>query len=143
MDIRRATEVDESVMREMWDEFTAETTYTPYPGSPFSPSLLADQIALIAEESGSGVGCVYAATPSDHYGFVFGLYVRPSARRQGLARKLMRAVAEALAAEGRRFVVLSVDTPNAAARSLYDDLGFVDAARTLRAGIDELLGVHS
>ena len=127
-------------MRELWDDFTAETTYTPYPGSPFAETLLTDQIALVAEDSGESVGCVYAATRSDHFGFVFGLYVRPCARRRGVARSLMRAVAEVLRDEGKQYVVLSVDMPNAAARSFYDDLGFIDAARTLRAEIDQLLG---
>ncbi|HVC85909.1 MAG TPA: GNAT family N-acetyltransferase [Gaiellaceae bacterium] len=139
MEIRRATADDEHIMRLLWHELSAETTYTPYPGSEFSESLLADHLAFLAEQAGEPVGCVYAATPSEHFGFVFGLYVRPVARRRGLARDLMRAVAEALRVEGRKYIVLSVDTPNAAARSLYEQLGFVDAARTLRARIDDLL----
>jgi ribosomal protein S18 acetylase RimI-like enzyme len=137
--IRRALLDDEDAMRALWTEFTAETTYTPYPGSEFSASLLTDQLAFIAEGSDAPVGCVFAAMPSDHFGFVFGLYVRPNARRHGLAQHLMRTVAQALRDEGRQYVVLSVDTPNAAARSLYGKLGFVDAARTLRADIDDLL----
>jgi ribosomal protein S18 acetylase RimI-like enzyme len=139
MEIRRATADDEAVMRSLWDEFTAEATYTPYPGSPFSASLVADHLAFLAEDAGTPAGCVYAATPSEHFGFVFGLYVRPPARRRGLARRLMRTVGEALRAEGRRYVLLSVDTPNAAAQALYDNLGFTESARTLRADIDELL----
>jgi ribosomal protein S18 acetylase RimI-like enzyme len=139
MEIRRATLHDEPVMRSLWVEFNAEATYTPYPGSAFAGSLLTDQHAFLAEDAEEPVGCVYAATPSDDYGFVFGLYVRPAARRRGLARLLMRTVAEALRDEGRRYIVLSVDTPNTAARSLYDDLGFTDAARTLRADVERLL----
>jgi len=139
MEIRRATLDDAATIRSLWDEFNAETTYTPYPGSEFSESLLTDQLAFLAEDGGKPVGCVFAATPSDHYGFVFGLYVRPTARRRGLARRLMSTVADALRGEGRRYILLSVDTPNTAARSLYNDLGFTDAARTLRVDIDELL----
>lgn len=52
----------------------------------------------------------------------------------------MRAVAETPREEGRRYIVLTVDTPNAAARALYDRLGFVDAARTLRLDVDDPLG---
>jgi ribosomal protein S18 acetylase RimI-like enzyme len=143
MEIRRATPNDKPVMRTLWDEFNAETTYTPYPGSEFAESLLTDQLAFIAEDDGEPVGCVFAATPSDYYGFVFGLYVRPTARRGGLARRLMNSVAAELQRQGKRYIVLSVDTPNAAARTLYDDLGFIDAARTLRVDIEELLGGHS
>jgi ribosomal protein S18 acetylase RimI-like enzyme len=139
VDIRRATIADEAVMRALWDEFTEDATYTPYPGSPFSASLLVDQIAFLAESDGAPAGCVYA-NPSDHFGFVFGLYVRPEYRGQGHARELMRTVAEALRRDGKQYIVLNVDTPNAAARSLYEKLGFVDAARTLRVDIGTLLG---
>ena len=64
-------------------------------------------------------------------------------RGAGLARRLMNRIAVELRDDGRRYIVLSVDTANAAARALYDDLGFVDAARTLRVDIGELLRGHS
>ena len=38
-----------------------------------------------------------------------------------------------------KYIVLSVDTPNAGARSFYEKLGLVDAARTLRAEVETLL----
>ena len=137
--IRRAIPDDVAVLRALWAESTDETTFTPYPGLAFADSLVTEHLAFLSEEAGDAVGCVYGALPSEHYGFVFGLYVRPSARRHGLARDLMRAVAEALRDEGRQYVVLSVDTPNDAARALYEQLGFVDMARTLRADVDQLL----
>ena len=126
-------------MRTLWDEFTEAATYTPYPGSPFSPALLVDQIAFVAESDGAPAGCVYA-NPNDHFGFVFGLYVRPEHRGQGHARELMRTVASALQRDGKHYIVLNVDTPNAAARSFYERLGFVEAARTLRVEVETLLG---
>ena len=126
-------------MEALWDAFNAETTYTPYAGSSFAARLLTDHLALVAEDVAESVGCVYANTGNEHFGFVFGLYVRPSARRRGVGRDLMRAVAAALREDGRRYIVLNVDTPNDVARSLYSDLGFVDAARTLRVEIDQLL----
>src|SRR5262249_7591189 len=103
-------------------------------------TLLTDQVALVAEHEGRPVGCVYIALPDEHFGYVFGLYVRPDARRQGLASHLMREVAISLHREGRRYIVLNVDTPNQPGRLLYEQLGFVDAARTLRAEVDDLLG---
>jgi RimJ/RimL family protein N-acetyltransferase len=33
-----------------------------------------------------------------------------------------------------------VDTPNEAARALYERMGFVDAARMLRADVERLIG---
>lgn len=86
------------------------------------------------------VGTVYANTVSPDFGYVFGLYTRRDARRRGVAKALMRAIASVLHDEGRRYVVLSVDTPNENARALYDQLGFEDAARMLRAEVDALLG---
>ncbi len=139
MEVRRATEADPVALRPLWEQFTAEATFAPYPGVPFEPRLVTDHLALIAEEDGEVVGTVYANTASPDYGFVFGLYVRPEARRRGIARALMRAIAAELRSEGRSYVVLSVDTPNQAARVLDDRLGFVDSARILRAEVDQLL----
>jgi ribosomal protein S18 acetylase RimI-like enzyme len=140
MQIRRATEADVDTMRRLWDEFTAEGTFTPYPGNAFEPALVTDHVALVAEEEGEAVGTVYANVSSPHFGYVFGLYTRPAARRQGVARALMRSIAAVLRDQGRRYVVLSVDTPNETARAFYEQLGFVDAARTLRADVEDLLG---
>jgi [ribosomal protein S18]-alanine N-acetyltransferase len=137
--IRRATEGDLGVMRRLWDEFTAEATFTPYPGSAFEPSLVTKHTALVAEEGGRIVGTVYANTVSPDFGYVFGLYSVPDARRRGIAVALMRAIASLLRDEGRGYVVLSVDTPNEPARTLYERLGFQDAARMLRIEIDALL----
>lgn len=140
MQIRRATEADVDTMRRLWDEFTAEATFTPYPGNAFEPVLLTDHVALVAEEGGEAVGTVYANVSSPHFGYVFGLYTRPAARRRGIARALMRSLAAVLRDQGRGYVVLSVDTPNESAREFYARLGFVDAARTLRTDVEDLLG---
>jgi ribosomal protein S18 acetylase RimI-like enzyme len=140
MQIRRATEADVDTMRRLWDEFTAEATFTPYPGNAFQPALLTDHIALVAEEKGEALGTVYANVSSPHFGYVFGLYTRPAARRRGVARALMRSIAAVLRDQGRGYVVLSVDTPNESAREFYARLGFVDAARTLRTDVEDLLG---
>jgi ribosomal protein S18 acetylase RimI-like enzyme len=51
----------------------------------------------------------------------------------------MREIAAILRDEGRAYVLLSVDTPNEGARVFYERLGFADAARMLRADVDDLL----
>ena len=48
--VRRATEADIPLMRRLWDEFSAEGHYTPYPSTPFDPVLVRDHVALLAEE---------------------------------------------------------------------------------------------
>jgi ribosomal protein S18 acetylase RimI-like enzyme len=137
--IRRATQADAETLRSLWDASVAETTFTPYPGAPFEESLLADHVAFVAEEDGAVIGAVYVNLSSSHFGYVFGLYVVPGARRRGVARALMLEAAALLHDEGRTHVILSVDTPNEPARRFYGRLGFEDAARFLRAGVDELL----
>jgi len=96
-------------------------------------------VALVAEDDGELVGCVYANLSSPGFGYVFGLYVVPEARRRGIALGLMRRVARVLADAGRPYLLLTVDTPNEAARRLYERLGFADAARMLRIEVDRLL----
>lgn len=137
--IRRAIDADANTLRELWEAFTAETKYTPYPGHPFTPGLLTDNTALVAEDDGTVVGTLYLSTANAGFGFVFGVYVVPEARRRGIAEALVRAAARILRDDGRPYLVLGVDTPNETARALYAKLGFVDQARTLRADVDRLL----
>jgi ribosomal protein S18 acetylase RimI-like enzyme len=139
MEIRRATSADAGVLRRFWEASSAEIDFTPYPGAAFDESLLAEHVALVAEDAGEPIGAVYANLGAEHFGYVYGLYVLPGARRRGVARALMRAIAAALRDEGRDYVLLNVDTPNAAARELYERLGFVDASRLLRARVGDLL----
>jgi [ribosomal protein S18]-alanine N-acetyltransferase len=137
--VRRATAEDIPLMRRLWDEFSAEAHYTPYPPGPFDPALVRDHAALVAEEDGDVVGTLYANLSSAHFGYVFGVYTVPGARGRGVGRALMRAIARHLRDEGREYVVLSVDTPNEGAREFYDRLGFEDSSRMLRAPVDRLL----
>jgi ribosomal protein S18 acetylase RimI-like enzyme len=140
VEVRAATAADVEVLRRLWADSTAETAFAPYRGPPFDPALIEDHLALVAEEDGRIVGTAYANVVGPAYGFVFGVYVRPEARRRGIAHTLMRAIAIELRNRGRAYVVLSVDTPNAGARAFYERLGFVDAARILRAHVDQLAG---
>ena len=113
-----------TVMRRLWNEFTAEATFTPYPGSAFEPSLVTKHIALVAEKGDSIVGTVYANTTSLHFGYVFGLYTRPDSRRQnhpGPAarrtppRPLVRVQARPSAAPSQRWQYARRGHPRASA----------------------------
>ncbi len=60
---------------------------------------------------------------------ILGLCVAPDRRRQGLARKLLRQLAEDLAQQGTDWVYLEVRASNFAARELYRQAGFVETGR--------------
>ena len=139
MRIRSATAGDVEALRELWEAFTAEASYTPYPAHPFTPGLLTDNTVLVADEDGAITGTLYLSTANAGFGFVFGVYVVPEARRRGIAEALVRGAARILREDGRPYLVLGVDTPNEAAHALYAKLGFVEQARTLRADVDRLL----
>ena len=73
-----------------------------------------------------------------HKGTVWGMYVVPEARGQGLARSLMAAlILRAAELPDLEQLVLEVVTTNEAARRLYSSLGFVSYGlerRALRIG---------
>lgn len=65
-----------------------------------------------------------------HKATIYGLYVAPSARRRGIARRLLtRAIATAGRLEGLRQIRIGVVTANAAATGLYVKAGFVEYGR--------------
>jgi ribosomal protein S18 acetylase RimI-like enzyme len=60
-----------------------------------------------------------------HKGFIWGVYVRPKARRNGIGRALVEAAIGA--ANGRvELLQLTVERGATHARRLYIDLGFVE-----------------
>jgi ribosomal protein S18 acetylase RimI-like enzyme len=67
-----------------------------------------------------------------HKGMLWGMYVRPAARRAGVGRRLAEAII-ALARERVELVQLSVIADNTAARRLYAGLGFVEYGVEKRA----------
>jgi ribosomal protein S18 acetylase RimI-like enzyme len=73
-----------------------------------------------------------------HRGFIWGVYVRPQYREQGIARKLMQeAIRKASAVDGVEQIHLMVTTINTGARQLYRSLGFEEYGiepRALKVG---------
>jgi ribosomal protein S18 acetylase RimI-like enzyme len=66
------------------------------------------------------------------------LYVRPKARRRGIARELVRAVVAGLSARGAGFVTGGVAPDNAAARCFYENAGFRPVEVRLVADVEML-----
>ena len=81
--IRSATGADTDRLGELWEALTAEASYTPYPAHPFAPVLLTDNTVLVADDDEAVIGTLYLTTANQGFGFVFGVYVVPEARRRG------------------------------------------------------------
>ncbi len=60
-----------------------------------------------------------------HKGFIWGMYVRPDARRAGIGRRLIEAILD-LARHHVELVQLTVVRENEQARHLYASLGFLE-----------------
>jgi RimJ/RimL family protein N-acetyltransferase len=60
-----------------------------------------------------------------HKGLLVGMYVRPSARNAGVARRLVEAIIE-FARDRVELIQLSVVSENKQARRLYERLGFLE-----------------
>ncbi len=86
---------------------------------------------LVAERRGVVAGYVVAYCAADE-GEILNLGVAPAHRRQGIGRALVERVFQELAGRGVRTVYLEVRASNAAARQLYESLGFGEVARRAR-----------
>ena len=100
--------------------FSAELAALPSPYKPPHGTL------LVAQVDGHAAGCVALRRLDDHTGEMKRLYVRPSFRSLGLAKRLVAAVV--LAARNSGFSELRLDTlPSmASAQGLYRALGFTE-----------------
>jgi len=90
-------------------------------GVPFLVAVAGDEVA--------GYAIAHAAADE---GEILNLGVAPSHRRQGIGVELVRAMMDALRARGARAVYLEVRDSNAAARALYERLGFREVGRRSR-----------
>jgi ribosomal protein S18 acetylase RimI-like enzyme len=142
--MRAATEADLPAIAALWRALNDEASLAPYGPTtleeiwPDGGSLLEEYLVLIADD-GATCGCVLAGMARRDVGYVFGLYVRPAARRRGAGRELLRAVAGVLRERGARWVLLDVDRGNDGAEAFYDRLGFEQAGRRLTVDVDRLL----
>ena len=100
-----------------------------------------DHVALVAQDDGGEIVGFALAKVDDHpgYGYLVDLYVAPGSRRQGAARGLIRGVTERLRDQGVTAIFLEVDLENAAARTVYERLGFRPEALELWAPVAHVL----
>ncbi|MBD0347707.1 MAG: GNAT family N-acetyltransferase [Thermoleophilia bacterium] len=146
MTIRAVRDADEATIRELWEEFEAELPEPP----GFQPETwdeawhdlrlhARDGVALLADDEEGPVGYAFARAPEHGRAHVTDVYVRPRARRRGVASELLRELAEGASDLGARWLSLDVLASNMPARTLYEQLGFEQAHVVLAAPVDTVL----
>ena len=101
---------------------------TPWSRSAFEEELAQNRLAryIVAEENGAIVG--YAGTwLVINEAHVTNVAVSSPRRREGIGRLLMQNLMELARENGMESMTLEVRVSNAAARHLYQQLGFVEA----------------
>jgi GNAT superfamily N-acetyltransferase len=138
--IRPATAEDLPLVRELWQAFNEEIPDEPWREDDLAEDLawlehaIRGEIVLLADEDGLAV----AQRKGERLGFLDVVYVRPEARRSGLAAQLMREVAARMGEAGVEVLELEVLASNAEARAIYDRWGFKPVELTLGAPLAQL-----
>jgi GNAT superfamily N-acetyltransferase len=138
--IRPATADDLPLVRELWQAFNAEIPDEPWREDDLAEDLawlehaIRDEIVLLAGEDGLAV----AQRKGERLGFLDVVYVRPEARRSGLAAQLVREVAAQMREGGVEMLELEVLASNAEARAIYDRWGFKPVELTLGAPLAQV-----
>jgi GNAT superfamily N-acetyltransferase len=139
--IRAATPDDLPLVRELWHAFDDEISDAPWRDSDSAEDLdeferaFADHVVLLADDVGLAIG----RRKGSRIGYLGLLYVRPEARKSGLAAELVREAAARLREQGADMLELSVLASNEGARAVYERWGFSPVELTLAAPIDRLL----
>lgn len=138
--IRAATSDDLPLVRELWTAFNAEIPDEPWREDDLAEDLawleeaIRDEIVLLADEDGLAV----ARLRGEKLGFLEVVYVRPAARRSGIAAELVREAVSRLREAGAEMLELEVLASNTAARAIYERWGFRPVELTLGAQIAQL-----
>jgi GNAT superfamily N-acetyltransferase len=138
--IRPATVDDLQLVRELWQAFNTEIPDEPWREDDLAEDLawleqaIRDDVVLLADDDGLAV----ARRKGERLGFLEVVYVRPQARRNGLAAQLVREVVSRLREAGAEMLELEVLASNAEARAIYERWGFKPVELTLGAPLAQL-----
>jgi GNAT superfamily N-acetyltransferase len=138
--IRAATPDDLPLVSELWQAFNEEIPDEPWRDDDLAEDLqwleqaVQEEIVLLAEDDGLAV----ARRRGEKLGFLEVVYVRPGARRGGIAAELVREVTARLSESGAEMVELEVLASNDEARSIYERWGFKPVELTLAASVAQL-----
>lgn len=144
MNIRRATEADEPVLRELWDEFEREVPEPVGDPEPWEDEWndTLDDIrgggVFLAEDDDGPVGVARIEAPQRGRAHVQLVHVRERARRQGVAKALLRECAADARERGARVVTLDVVSTNELAVTTWRRLGFEEVEKLMATPLDAL-----
>ena len=145
MRVRRATDADLPLLHDLWRSFCAERPPPPHVALDVEQELrevdeiVRDGVALVAEDAdGAVTGFALARRAAGAPARLSDLYVRPEARRRGVAEALLRELAEILAASGAELLDLEVAADNDVARAVYRRWGFREELLTLAVPLADL-----
>jgi len=142
--IRRATESDEAVLRELWEEFEREVPEPIGEGEPWEEewSDTLDDIrgggVFLAEDDDGPVGVARVEAPRRGRAHVQLVYVRPRGRQQGVAKALLAECVADAKARGGDWISLEVLTANEHALTAWRRLGFVDYSYAMASPLANL-----
>lgn len=142
--IRLATRDDLPVLYELWREFGAEVEDAAWRDPDQDEELaelegLLDRgVVLLAEDEDRATGLAFGVKTGARVAELRGLYVRPEARRHGVAAALTREFAARVRADGAEVVELDVLASNEGARAAYARWGFEPFELRLAAPVEEL-----
>ena len=144
MTIRRATESDEAVLRELWEEFEREVPEPIGEGESWEEewSDTLDDIrgggVFLAEDDDGPVGVARVEAPRRGRAHVQLVYVRPRGRQQGVAKALLAECVADAKARGGDWISLEVLTANEHALAAWRRLGFVDYSYAMASPLADL-----
>jgi GNAT superfamily N-acetyltransferase len=143
--IRTATEADEPVLRELWEEFEAEIPAPPewveaweQEWDDVSADIHGRGVVFLAEDENGAVGSVRAKMLPGNVWHVAAAFVRPRGRGAGVLKALLREAVAVGRDRGSARVTLNVQADNPQGVAVWRRLGFQDEAYYLATTIDQL-----
>lgn len=138
--IRAATAEDLPLVRALWQAFEDEIPDEPWreddsaEDQAWLEQAVKEEIVLLADDAGLAV----ARKKGERLGFLEIVYVKPEARRRGLAAELVREAAKRLREAGADMLELEVLASNVEARAIYERWGMKPVEVTLGAALADL-----
>ncbi len=144
MNVRRATEEDQAVLRGLWEEFEHEVP-EPVGESETWDEEWRDTLddirsggVFVAEDDAGVVGVARIEAPVHGRAHVQLVPVRERGRRQGVAKALLRECGAHAREQGARYVSLEVLASNERALTVWKRLGFQVYAHSMATPLDTL-----